>query len=240
MRSPFLPTSLCLLAFGLVLGCGESLAETPKPESAIDRASYGVGLNMGRSFGAQGFDVNLDLFIQGIRDGAGEAEPLLTEEEIKTAVQEVQRQIAAAQQAKQKELGEKNAAESEAFLTANASREGVVTRESGLQYEVLTEGVGPTPSADDRVKVHYKGTLVGGQQFDSSYDRDEPVVFALKGLIPAWIEALPLMRVGSKWKLYVPADLGYGESGAGNVIGPNAALIFEIELLGIEPPESTE
>jgi len=133
-----------------------------------------------------------------------------------------------------KEMGEKNLKEGEAFLQENAKREGVVALPSGLQYEVIEEGTGKSPKPGDEVTVHYRGTLVDGTVFDSSYERGEPVTFPVEGVIPGWTEALQLMKEGAKWKLFIPPSLAYGERGAGQVIGPNATLLFEVELISVQ------
>jgi FKBP-type peptidyl-prolyl cis-trans isomerase len=148
-------------------------------------------------------------------------------------MQQLQREHSERMQAQQNELATKNRADSEAFLARNATEADVVRTESGLQYKVLSAGEGPKPTADDTVTVHYRGTLIDGREFDSSYKRGEPATFPVSGVIPGWVEALQLMPVGSKWMLYIPADLAYGPGGAGGLIGPNSALIFEVELLSI-------
>jgi FKBP-type peptidyl-prolyl cis-trans isomerase len=206
-----------------------------KPESLEDRASYSIGLNLGRSLKTNDIKANADLLIKGLRDGlAGQA--LLTDEEMQATMQAFQEQVQKQQEAKQKEIGEKNKMEGEAFLTKNKARQGVKTTASGLQYEVLSEGTGAAPKATDTVTVNYKGTLMDGTTFDSSYDRGQPATFVLNQVIPGWTEGVQLMKVGSKYKFYIPAALGYGERGAGGVIGPNAPLVFEVELLSIGQP----
>jgi FKBP-type peptidyl-prolyl cis-trans isomerase len=179
---------------------------------------------------------NTDLLVKGLRDGLGGGQPLLNDEEIQATMQSFQQQVMAQQEAKKKALGDKNKTEGEAFLAKNKARPGVKTTASGLQYEVLTEGTGPTPKATDTVTVNYKGTLMDGTTFDSSYDRHEPATFVLNQVIPGWTEGVQLMKVGSKYKFYIPAALGYAERGAGNVIGPNAPLVFEVELVSIGQP----
>jgi FKBP-type peptidyl-prolyl cis-trans isomerase len=157
----------------------------------------------------------------------------MTEEEIAAEMKTYQEKAAAEHEAAQKKLGEANVAASTAFLAQNKAKEGVVTTASGLQYEVLTAGTGPRPGAEDTVEVHYRGTLVDGTEFDSSYSRGESVTFGVGQVIPGWTEALQLMPKGSKWKLAIPPELAYGAGGAGQVIGPNAALVFEVELIAI-------
>ena len=208
-----------------------------KPESAEDRFSYAIGMNLGRSLKANEVKFNLDLLIKGLNDGFGGGQALLTDEEMQTAVQTVQQQVMAQQEAKRKAEGEKNKTEGEAFLAQNKQRPGVKTTASGLQYEVLKEGTGASPKATDTVTVNYTGTLRNGTKFDSSVDRGQPATFVLNQVIPGWTEGVQLMKVGGKYKFYIPAALAYGEKGAGNVIGPNEPLIFEVDLLSIGQPE---
>jgi FKBP-type peptidyl-prolyl cis-trans isomerase FklB len=158
----------------------------------------------------------------------------LTQEEAQAVLKEVQTEVQKQQQEKMKEAADKNKSEGEAFLATNKSKDGVVTLPSGLQYKILTAGTGPKPTASDSVKCNYRGTLINGTEFDSSYKRGQPATFAVGQVIKAWTEALQLMPVGSKWQLFVPSSLAYGERGAGAEIGPNATLIFEVELLSIE------
>ncbi|MCA9399815.1 MAG: FKBP-type peptidyl-prolyl cis-trans isomerase, partial [Candidatus Omnitrophica bacterium] len=158
----------------------------------------------------------------------------VTGEEAQVLMQELAQNVQQKVIKQQKEISTKNAEESEAFLAANKEKEGVKTTESGLQYLVLSEGDGPTPTAASRVKVHYSGTLIDGTEFDSSYKRGQPAVFPVGAVIKGWTEALQMMKVGSKYKLFIPSNLAYGKQGAGAIVGPNAVLIFEVELLGIE------
>lgn len=202
------------------------------------RLSYGIAFGLGQRMKADGVPLDSDAFGSGLSDAMSGAEPRLTQEEIAAEMSAYQEKAAAENEAAQAALGEANLALAAAFLAENAAREGVVTTESGLQYEVLTEGTGPKPGAEDTVEVHYRGTLVDGTEFDSSYSRGETVTFGVGQVIPGWTEALQLMPVGSKWKLAIPSELAYGAGGAGQVIGPNAALIFEVELIAI--PSETE
>jgi len=211
-------------------------APSGKPESLQDKASYAIGLNLGKSLKNNDIQANTDLILRGLRDGISGGQPLLTDEEIQATMQDFQKQVVAQQESKRKVLGEKNKAEGEAFLAKNKAKPGVKTTASGLQYEVLTEGTGPTPKPTDTVTVNYKGTLLDGTTFDSSYDRKEPATFVLNQVIPGWTEGVQLMKVGSKYRFYIPPALGYGDRGAGNAIGPNAPLIFEVELLSIGQP----
>ena len=205
----------------------------PKPEALQDKASYIIGLNLGQSLKTQDVPCSQDLIVQGLRDGLAGANPLLTPEEIQSAMQEFQQQMMTQQQAKRQAEGEKNLKSSQAFLDQNKARKEVKTTASGLQYEVLQEGKGEAPKATDQVTVNYRGTLPDGTVFDSSYDRGEPATFPVNGVIPGWVEALQLMKPGAKYKLYLPPALAYGERGAGGDIGPNQALVFEVELLSV-------
>jgi FKBP-type peptidyl-prolyl cis-trans isomerase FklB len=212
----------------------------PKPEALEDRASYIIGLNLGQSLKSQNVPVAQDLIIQGLRDGLGGADPLLTPEEIQAAMQEFQQKLMAQQEEKRRAAGEKNLKESQTFLEQNKTRPGVKTTASGLQYEVLKEGSGDSPKPTDKVTVNYRGTLPDGKVFDSSYDRGQPVTFPVNGVIPGWVEALQLMKPGAKYKIYLPPALGYGERGAGNDIGPNQALVFEVELISVDKTPAKE
>jgi FKBP-type peptidyl-prolyl cis-trans isomerase len=208
-----------------------------KPESVQDRASYVIGYNLGRTLKQNDVNANSDLIVKGLRDGLAGANGMLTDAEMQSTMQEFQKQVQTQQEAKQKVIGEKNKTEGEAFLAKNKARAGVKTTASGLQYEVEKEGTGPAPKATDTVTVNYKGTLMDGSTFDSSYDRGQPATFVLNQVIPGWTEGVSLMKVGSKYKFYIPAALGYGDKGAGNAIGPNSPLIFEVELLSIGEPK---
>jgi len=212
-------------------------AQAGKPESLQDRASYVIGYNLGRTLKQNDVNANSDLIVKGLRDGLTGANGMLTDAEMQSTMQEFQKQVQSQQEAKQKVIGEKNKTEGEAFLAKNKARAGVKTTASGLQYEVEKEGTGPTPKATDTVTVNYKGTLMDGTTFDSSYDRGQPATFVLNQVIPGWTEGVQLMKVGSKYKFYIPAALGYGDKGAGNTIGPNSPLIFEVELLSIGEPK---
>lgn len=197
------------------------------------RLSYGIAFGLGQRMIADGVPLDTGAFTAGLSDALAGSEPRLTEEEIATEMQAYQEKAAAEMAATQAEAGAANAASSAAFLAANATQEGVVVTDSGLQYEIITEGTGPMPGPDDQVEVHYRGTLVDGTVFDSSIDRGETVTFGVSQVIPGWTEALQLMPTGSKWLLAIPSDLAYGAGGAGQVIGPDSALIFEVELIAI-------
>lgn len=193
-----------------------------------DSLSYAIGVLWGQNIKQQGItDINQAAIGQAISDVVKNKETAL---DIKTANQMLREHI----EQKKADEKSKNIAAGEAFLKENAQREGVVTLPSGLQYEIMREGGGPTPKATDRVKVHYEGRLIDGTVFDSSVQRGEPAVFGVTQVIKGWVEALQLMQVGAKWKLFIPQDLAYGDRGAGGQIGPYATLVFEVELIGIE------
>jgi FKBP-type peptidyl-prolyl cis-trans isomerase len=203
-----------------------------------EKFSYALGMNIGTGYSQglkkQSVDVDWNLLAQGMKDAAAGAKTRLTQEEAQAVLNEVQTEIKKQQQEKTQQAAAANKTEGEAFLAANKSKDGVVTLPSGLQYKILTAGTGPKPTASDSVKCNYKGTLIDGKEFDSSYKRGQPATFAVGQVIKGWTEALQLMPVGSKWQLFVPSSLGYAERGAGAEIGPNATLIFEVELLSIE------
>lgn len=235
-----LPFAVALCLTGAGIACAQEgteeapAAETGKPETLAERAGYAFGHNMGNNMLRQELSLDVEAMIQGLRDGLAGEEPALTQEEMQAAVQEFQQQMVAKQQEMQAKALEENKAAGQAFRDTNAAREGVRTTDSGIQYEVLTEGTGPMPEASDTVRVHYRGTLVDGEQFDSSHDRGQPATFPVTGVIKGWQEVLQLMPVGSKWKVVIPPELAYGDRGSPPVIGPGSTLVFEIELLGIE------
>jgi FKBP-type peptidyl-prolyl cis-trans isomerase FklB len=213
-------------------------AQPAQPAGALatarERGSYAIGLNVGKNVKTQSIDLDIETFLKGLKDGMSGAKPALTTQEIGEAMQNLQKEA----QAKRAVAGEKNKQEGEAFLAENAKKPGIVTLPSGLQYKVLVEGTGPKPKPTDQVSVNYRGTLINGTEFDSSYSRGEPATFRVTGVIKGWSEALQLMTVGAKWQLFIPASIAYGERGAGGDIGPNSALIFDVELLSIKeaPP----
>ena len=200
-----------------------------------DKSSYALGMNLGRNLRKQSVVVEPDVVVRGLKDALAGGKTLLTDDEAQAAVVALQNDVRARQQEKMQQLGEKNKKDGDAFLAANAGKEGVVTLPSGLQYKILTPGTGPKPAAADSVVCNYRGTLIDGTEFDSSYKHGQPLTFQVGKVIKGWTEALQLMPVGSKWQLFIPPQLGYGERGAGADIGPNATLIFEVELLSIEP-----
>ena len=219
----------------LLLACRAGAAEAPALTDQKDKVSYSIGMDIGNNLKKQSIEVDPDVLAKGIRDAMSGGDTLLSAEEARETLVALQKELVAKAQARMKELAEKNRKEGEHFLTENKKKEGIVTRPSGLQYEVVAKGSGPSPKETDTVETHYRGTLIDGTEFDSSYDRGQPAVFPVDGVIPGWTEALQLMKVGDKWRIFVPPELAYGERGAGP-IGPNATLVFEIELLSIKPP----
>lgn len=203
-----------------------------------DKLSYGIGMSFGSNLRLNlkndEIDVDNELILRGMRDSLTGAPTAMDEAAMKEVLTGLQAEVASKQEARAKVAVEKNKKEGEAFMTANKAKDGVVTLPSGLQYKVLKEGEGAVPKPTDLVETHYKGTLIDGTEFDSSYKRNQPAVFPVNGVIPGWTEALQKMKVGSKWQLFIPAELAYGPKGAGNVIGPNSTLVFEIELLAIK------
>lgn len=192
-------------------------------------------MNLGNNLQRQSVPVNADMVTRGLKDALAGGKTLLTEEEARGAMVEMQNQLRQQQIEKAKVEGEKNQKEGEAFLAANKGKDGVVTLPSGLQYKILKAGTGPKPTASDTVICNYEGTLVDGKEFDSSAKHGGPATFPVTGVIKGWTEALQLMPVGSKWQLFVPPQLAYGDRGAGGDIGPDATLIFQVELISIQP-----
>ena len=203
-----------------------------------EKFSYALGMNYGAGLGAklkqQSVEIDPNLAIQGFKDGLTGAKTQLTEKEAQAVLQEVGTEVQKAQREKMEKAGAANKTEGEAFLAANKGKEGVVTLPSGLQYKILTAGTGPKPTAADSVVCNYKGTLINGTEFDSSSKHGGPATFPVGGVIKGWTEALQLMPVGSKWQLFIPPNLAYGERGTGGDIGPDATLIFEVELVSIQ------
>ena len=210
--------------------------EKPDFKDAKQRISYSIGADIGANLKRQDLDVDPKALAAGIADALA-GKMAMTDAEMKQVLNDFRTDMTAKMQAKQKVSGEKNQKDGDAFLAANAKKEGVKTTESGLQYKVVKTGKGKTPQATDSVKVHYHGTLTDGTVFDSSVERGEPVVFGVSEVIPGWTEALKLMKEGDKWQVFIPAKLAYAERGAGPKIGPNSALIFDVELLSIEQPK---
>ena len=193
----------------------------------MDKLSYALGLSMGNNFKSSGIQtLSVTDFAYGVKAVYEGEKPEMTYDEAKQVINDFFTQM-------QREVNDRNRAEGEAFLAENKKKSGVVVLPSGLQFEVLTEGKGKKPAATDRVQCHYHGTLINGEVFDSSIERGEPAVFGVSQVIPGWVEALQLMPEGSKWRLFIPSDLAYGENGAGGKIAPNSTLIFDVELLKV-------
>lgn len=199
-------------------------------KSQKDKMSYIIGMDIGTNLKKQSIDIEPGVLARGIKDALAGAKPLLTEQEVQETMAIFQKDM----MAKQQDMAIKNKKEGEAFLAENKKKEGVKTLPSGLQYKVIKEGTGKKPKLSDTVTAQYRGTLVDGTEFDSSYKRGQPASFPVSGVIPGWTEALQLMGEGAKWQLFVPSNLAYGERGASAVIGPNATLIFEVELISVQ------
>ena len=208
--------------------------DTTRLKSQKDSVSYSIGRNIGNNFKQQSIDIDPDILARGIKDAQAGSKQLLTDEEVQAILAEFQTRMMAKQEESVKSLSEKSKKEGAEFLVQNKKKEGVVTLPSGLQYKVLKMGTGRKPKATETVTVNYRGTFIDGEEFDSSFKRGQPSTFACNGVVKGWTEALQLMPVGSKWQLFIPSELGYGERGAGQVIPPNATLIFEVELLSIK------
>ncbi|MGZ8430223.1 MAG: FKBP-type peptidyl-prolyl cis-trans isomerase [Candidatus Deferrimicrobiaceae bacterium] len=199
-----------------------------------EKLSYSIGMDIGVNLKKQSVEVDPDLLAKGFKDSYGGGKILLTEDEARQAIVTFQETLVAKEAEAMRKLAEKNKADGETFLAGNAKKEGVKTLPSGLQYKEVTAGKGKSPTPADTVTTHYRGTLIDGTEFDSSYKRSQPATFPVPGVIPGWTEGLPWMKEGAKWQLFVPPGLAYGERGAGREIGPNSTLIFEVELISVK------
>jgi FKBP-type peptidyl-prolyl cis-trans isomerase len=202
-------------------------------KSKKDKMSYSMGVDIGRTLKSQDLDVDPEILAKGLKDALTERKLLMNDQEMTDTLTTFKEEFLAKKREETKKMGEQNKKEGEAFLSANKKKAGVVTLPSGLQYQVIKPGTGKKPKATDTVTVHYRGTLVNGKEFDSSYRRGKPVTFPVNGVIRGWVEALQLMQEGAKWQLFIPSDLAYGQRGAGPDIGPNATLVFEVELISV-------
>lgn len=221
---------LAVLAF-----VAPALADNPAVlKDQRDKASYSIGVKIGADMKANALDLNSEALVTGLQDGISGAKPQLSDKERADSLMAFEQDLQKKEIERIKQLAEKNKKEGAEFLAANKAKEGVKTLPSGLEYKVLAEGNGTQPKPTDQVTVNYRGTFLDGTEFDNSYKRGEPITFPVNGVIKAWSEALPLMKTGAKWQLFVPAELAYGEKGAGRAIGPNSTLIFEVELVGIK------
>jgi FKBP-type peptidyl-prolyl cis-trans isomerase FklB len=230
MRAYLIPS----LALGLFVGAAPAQEKLDLQDPKL-RVSYSIGVDIGTTLKRQEMDIDTKALAAGLAD-AFAGKPALSEVETREAISKLRADMMAKMQAKDKVAGEKNLKDGEAFLAENGKKEGVKTLPSGLQYKVVKNGQGKSPKATDTVKVHYHGTLIDGAVFDSSVDRGEPTSFVVNQVIPGWTEALQLMKEGDKWELFIPSKLAYGERGAGGKIGPNATLIFDVELLSVAQP----
>lgn len=229
------------LLFVVVTGCAKqdpveevsAQEPLPDPETLIERVSYAFGYMMSDSYKSQGVDLDYRYFAMAMEDVYEDGEAVYSLDEMDQIMMEYQEVLIAEQQVLAEEAAGVNLQIAEEFLAENKDREGIITTESGLQYEVVVEGEGPKPAREDEVTVHYSGTLVDGTVFDSSYQRGTPATFPLDGVISGWTEGVQLMSVGSSYRFYIHPDLGYGEMGAGDLIGPNVLLVFDIELISI-------
>ena len=208
--------------------------EAPALKTEKDKLSYAMGMDLGAQLKSVGVDLDAAVFAEGLRAGLAGTKTALTPDEAKALITELQKSLATKQAAAARVAGEKNRTDGDAFLAANKTKPGVVTLPSGLQYKILTTGTGKMPTATDTVVCHYRGTLIDGKEFDSSYKSGQPATFPVNKVIKGWTEVLQLMPVGSKWQVFIPSSLAYAERGAGADIGPNATLIFEIELVAIK------
>ncbi|OEU54387.1 MAG: peptidylprolyl isomerase [Desulfuromonadales bacterium C00003096] len=223
----------------LALACLGLLAPTacaqehPPVQSEQHKISYSLGYNIGRDFSQKQLDVDPDVLMRGMRDALSGSTTALSEDEMRQAMMDLQKKMLGQQQQQVKQLAETNEQAGKAFLAENRQKEGIKTTMSGLQYKVISKGTGKKPGPNDKVTVHYRGRLLDGTEFDSSYQRNKPATFPVGGVIPGWTEGLQLMKEGAKWQLFIPAKLAYGEKGAGPMIGPNSTLIFDVELVSI-------
>lgn len=248
MRTMFVPAMTIALLAGIACAQEKSqevkestpAAEKQDPKVIVEQSSYAIGLNFGRNLKREGVELNVELFVEGMKTAMSDAKPKWTNEELSAAMKSFEQILATQAAEKKASAGAKNLKEGKEFLETNSKKEGVKTLPSGLQYEVVEAGKGESPKSTDEVRTHYRGKLINGTEFDSSYERNEPAVFPVDKVIKGWTEALQLMKVGDKWKLYIPSDLAYGENGSPPVIGPNSVLVFDIELLGIEGTEPKE
>ena len=220
---------------GVIALSGASFAaDAPELKTDKEKISYSIGMDIGGSLKRGSVEVDPDLVAKGLKDSYGGGKTMLTEDQARQAIEDFQKTLMAKQAETMKILSEKNKADGERFLAENAKKEGVKVLPSGLQYKVIAPGTGKSPTTADTVTTHYRGTLIDGTEFDSSHKRGQPATFPVSGVIPGWTEALQLMKEGAKWQLFVPPGLAYGERGAGQVIGPNATLVFEVELLTVK------
>lgn len=222
-------TLIPIMLYSLSACANDTQLDTP-----VKKASYSFGVDFAKRMQQQGVNLDTKALTRGIQDAAEGGKLALDETEMSKAKADFEKELMARFQQKQKEIGDKNIKEGKEFLAENAKKEGVITTKSGLQYKILKAGDGATPKLEDTVSTHYKGTLIDGREFDSSYKRNAPATFPVTGVIKGWTEALQLMKVGAKWQLFIPGDLAYGPTARSELIQANSTLIFEIELLEIK------
>lgn len=236
----FTAAVLCSVAFQAAMAVdAPATTGSAALTNEADKISYSIGVDIGQSFRKQNIQINSDLFMTGLKDGQSDKQSLLSKEEIYQTLVNLQNRLAQQQAETTAQQAKDNLAKGEAFLAKNKTATGIKTTASGLQYRVIKEGKGTTPKPGDIVTTHYRGHLIDGTEFDSSYKRNEPATFTVNAVIPGWTEALQLMTPGSKFELFIPSNLAYGSQGIGRIIGPNETLIFEIELLSVKPGDST-
>ncbi len=228
---------LAVIAVGTLFLAVQVYGEEISLKEKKDKVSYAIGLDVGNAMKKQSIDIDTDIFVKGFKDALSGGKKLMTDDEIRETMTAFSREMADKQKETMNKLAEKNKQEGDAFLVENKKKDGVKALPSGLQYKVVTEGTGKTPKAGDTVTVNYRGTLIDGTEFDSSFKRGQPAIFPVNGVIKGWTEALQLMKEGTKWQVFIPSDLAYGDKGAGGMIGPNAVLIFDVELISIKEAE---
>ena len=224
----FVALAICILAAEV------SAEESQLLKTEKEKVSYGIGVDVGRNFKKLGIDIDMDILLNGLKDGYSDNKLMMNDKDLRETMNAYQSELLKKQAQSRIEAAEKNKKAGEAFLADNKNKEGVVTLQSGLQYKIIKAVDGKKPAVSDTVECNYRGTLINGTEFDSSYNRGQSSTFKVNGVIRGWTEALQLMTAGSKWLLYVPSQLAYGERGAGRDIGPNETLIFEVELIAIK------
>ena len=227
---------ILLISLGLALA-PTAFADNHGLSTTEQKASYTLGADIAKNFRSQGLEIDVKAFSLGLEDALQNRDLKLSEEEMMSSINTIKQRMQKQQLEKQKSVARKNSDEGKSFLAENAKKEGVVTLDSGVQYKVLTKGKGASPTPEDTISAHYRGTLLDGSEFDSSYQRGTPLTLQMDSVIKGWGEVLRLMKAGSKWEVYIPSDMAYGERGAGDAIGPNQALIFTIELISFEAPK---
>lgn len=237
-KAPAAPSAKAPAAAPAQSTAGQAPAQAPVFKTQKEKVSYAIGMEMGKGVKVQGIEVDPAIMMQGLKDALSGGKPQMSEEELRQVMTALQQEIRQKQMQAQQAAATENKTKGDAFLAENAKKDGVVALADGLQYKILTAGQGKKPAESDTVLCNYKGTFLDGTEFDSSAKAGKPVPFEVKNVIPGFREVLQLMPVGSKWQVFVPSNLAYGERGAGGVIGPNATLIFEVELVSIQetPP----